>query len=39
MPQALEMLGIKLEGTHHRGHDDAWNIAGILTMLLERLRK
>ncbi len=38
MPQALEMLGMDLEGTHHRGHDDAWNIAGILARLLESLR-
>ena len=37
MSQALEMLGIPLEGTHHRGHDDAWNIAGILAMLLKKL--
>ena len=34
MAQALEMLGWSLEGTHHRGHDDAWNIAGILAGLL-----
>lgn len=34
MARALEMLGLPLEGTHHRGHDDAWNIAGILATLL-----
>jgi inhibitor of KinA sporulation pathway (predicted exonuclease) len=34
MPQALEHLGLPLEGTHHRGHDDAWNIAAILGELL-----
>jgi len=35
MPVALEILGHKLDGTHHRGHDDAWNIAGILSEILD----
>ncbi len=35
---AYERLGWTLEGTHHRGHDDAWNIAGILCLLLRSLR-
>jgi inhibitor of KinA sporulation pathway (predicted exonuclease) len=35
---ALELLGLPLEGTHHRGHDDAWNIAGILAHCLARMR-
>ncbi len=30
MAQALEYLGIELQGTHHRGIDDARNIAAIL---------
>lgn len=34
LPQALERLGIPFEGTLHRGHDDAWNIAGVLATLL-----
>jgi len=34
MPGALGKLGITLEGTHHRGDDDAYNIAGILAGLL-----
>ena len=38
MAQALELLGVELEGTHHRGGDDAWNIAGILAALLAGLR-
>jgi inhibitor of KinA sporulation pathway (predicted exonuclease) len=41
MNQALERLGIPLEGTHHRGDDDAWNIAQIalrVPELLEELR-
>jgi inhibitor of KinA sporulation pathway (predicted exonuclease) len=38
MVEALELLDISLEGTHHRGGDDAWNIAGILSELLLRAR-
>ena len=29
MAQALEHLGMELQGTHHRGIDDARNIAAI----------
>lgn len=35
MARALEDLGIELEGTHHRGHDDAWNIAKVVTHILK----
>jgi inhibitor of KinA sporulation pathway (predicted exonuclease) len=38
MSQALELAGLPLEGTHHRGDDDACNIAGILAGLLARMR-
>jgi inhibitor of KinA sporulation pathway (predicted exonuclease) len=38
MSAALAMLGIKLEGTHHRGVDDSRNIAKILAELLKKLR-
>ena len=38
LDQACERLGRPLEGTHHRGVDDAWNIAGILCELLARIR-
>lgn len=38
MARALNQLGLPLEGTHHRGHDDAWNIALILATLLKRGR-
>lgn len=38
LPQALAMLNLKLEGTHHRGHDDAWNIAAVLWEILRKLR-
>lgn len=34
MAQALEVLNLPLEGTHHRGVDDAWNIGQILSKLL-----
>jgi inhibitor of KinA sporulation pathway (predicted exonuclease) len=34
MAQALAQLGITLEGTHHRGIDDARNIARIAQVLL-----
>ena len=35
---ALAFYGLKLEGTHHRGHDDAWNIAAVLWEVLKKLR-
>ncbi|NLE49854.1 MAG: exonuclease domain-containing protein [Chloroflexi bacterium] len=35
---ALEMFGVPVEGTHHRGVDDAWNAAGLLASLLMRWR-
>lgn len=38
LPQALAFYGLKLEGTHHRGHDDAWNIAALLWELLKKMR-
>jgi inhibitor of KinA sporulation pathway (predicted exonuclease) len=38
MAAALTRLGFPLEGTHHRGGDDAWNIAAILGALLLRSR-
>lgn len=34
MGEALEMKGWELEGTHHRGVDDAWNIARLLALLI-----
>ncbi|MBZ0287664.1 MAG: exonuclease domain-containing protein [Anaerolineae bacterium] len=36
MVRALEMLDLQLEGKHHRGDDDAWNIANILSKTLLR---
>lgn len=39
MATALRRLGVPLEGTHHRGVDDAWNIAGILCGLLAGIRQ
>ena len=37
MRGALAMLNIPLEGTHHRGIDDARNIARIATLLLPQV--
>lgn len=36
MSEALELVGINLEGTHHRGIDDARNIAKLLPYILGR---
>jgi inhibitor of KinA sporulation pathway (predicted exonuclease) len=36
MAQALNLLDLPLEGKHHRGDDDAWNIALILSKLIKR---
>jgi inhibitor of KinA sporulation pathway (predicted exonuclease) len=37
--EAMEMLGLPMEGTHHRGGDDAWNIAAVLIHLVRTGRK
>jgi inhibitor of KinA sporulation pathway (predicted exonuclease) len=36
MASALKRLDFSLEGTHHRGVDDAWNIAKIFVWLLNQ---
>ncbi len=36
MASALERCGLPLEGTHHRGHDDAQNIAKIARLMLRK---
>ncbi|MFH8712185.1 exonuclease domain-containing protein [Streptomyces zaomyceticus] len=36
MARALEFAGLPLEGRHHRGEDDAWNIAALVLRLAER---
>jgi len=38
MVTALEKLGLPLEGIHHRGADDAWNIANLLGRWLRQYR-
>lgn len=35
---AYKHLGLTMEGIHHRGDDDAWNIAEILCRLLKTMR-
>jgi inhibitor of KinA sporulation pathway (predicted exonuclease) len=39
LDRAMHILGWPLEGTHHRGGDDAWNIARILGHILLRARQ
>jgi inhibitor of KinA sporulation pathway (predicted exonuclease) len=39
LDEAMQQLGFRLEGTHHRGGDDAWNIARILSHILLRARQ
>ncbi|MFC9859705.1 MULTISPECIES: exonuclease domain-containing protein [unclassified Streptomyces] len=36
MAQALRTAGLPLEGRHHRGDDDAWNIAALVLDLAGR---
>ncbi|MFE9877862.1 exonuclease domain-containing protein [Streptomyces sp. NPDC005784] len=36
MAQALRLAELPLEGRHHRGEDDAWNIAALVLDLAER---
>ncbi|MEU4448074.1 3'-5' exonuclease [Actinosynnema sp. NPDC050801] len=36
MAQALAVAGLPLEGRHHRGEDDAWNIAALVLHLARR---
>lgn len=39
LDDACQRLGLTMEGSHHRGVDDAWNIARIFCMLLQRTRR
>jgi inhibitor of KinA sporulation pathway (predicted exonuclease) len=36
---ACEKMGLPLEGVHHRGGDDAWNIAQLFCLLMKRIRR
>ncbi|MFI7389664.1 exonuclease domain-containing protein [Streptomyces tendae] len=36
MARALEIAGLPLTGRHHRGVDDAWNIAALVLRLADR---
>ncbi|MCZ7456517.1 3'-5' exonuclease [Streptomyces sp. WMMC940] len=36
MAQALRIAGLPLEGRHHRGEDDAWNIGALVLSLAGR---
>lgn len=39
LDEAYRRAGLTMEGTHHRGADDAWNIAGLLCLLLKGTRQ
>lgn len=39
MSEALQRLEMPLVGTHHRGADDAWNIAAVLCRILNSARE
>ncbi len=39
VPAACRQVGLTMEGTHHRGGDDAWNIARLFCLLLQRFRR
>jgi inhibitor of KinA sporulation pathway (predicted exonuclease) len=39
MDTACQRMGVTLEGSHHRGVDDAWNTAQLLCLLLKRMRR
>ena len=36
MSRALKIAALELEGTHHRGDDDAWDIGRVTIHLLDR---
>ncbi|GAA3003223.1 3'-5' exonuclease [Kitasatospora albolonga] len=36
MAQALQLAGLPLEGRHHRGEDDAWNIGALVLEVAAR---
>ena len=36
MAQALELVGLPMEGRHHRGDDDAWSAAQLMALLLKK---
>lgn len=38
MAEALQLIGLPLQGRHHNGADDAWNIAAILGFIVNRFR-
>jgi inhibitor of KinA sporulation pathway (predicted exonuclease) len=39
MAAALGIAHLDLEGVHHRGDDDAWNIAALLASILQNSRR
>ncbi len=39
LTEALKRLRLPMEGTHHRGDDDAWSAAVVLFQLFQRIRQ
>lgn len=39
LDEAMQRLGIRLEGRHHRGVDDSWNIAQVFCTVMRRIRR
>lgn len=39
LDSAYKKLGLTMEGTHHRGDDDAWNIAEVLCHIMKQMRR
>ncbi len=39
LSEAMAKLGLPFEGTHHRGADDAWNVAAILWRIIQGARQ
>lgn len=39
LPEACRRVGITMEGSHHRGIDDAWNVGRLFCLMLQRFRR
>lgn len=39
LKKATNCLGLEMEGTHHRGDDDAWNTAGVFIEMQKHIRQ
>ncbi len=39
LDEAVKLFRLPFDGTHHRGGDDAWNIAAVLSGIIKRTRR